>query len=271
MTRDDVQRILRQIGLRPQQAAGQNFLLNDDICQAMVDAAGVGPDDTVLEIGPGLGCLTDVLLATGARVVAVELDKRLAAYLRRKYRGQSKLILVEGDIFRVNLNDHLEDQGYKLVANLPYSGTSLIFRNFLTLRPRPTSLTTMIQSDVAKRITAEPGEMSLLSLLVQYYSVPHILMTVPATDFFPIPRVQSAVLHCEPVQTHDEDEAKQLFRLARAGFASRRKQLHNSLASSFHLTTADIDKHLDQVGIKPSRRAQELSVAEWLRLAKELG
>lgn len=271
MTRADVQRILKRIGLRPQQAAGQNFLLNDDVCQAMVDAAGVGPDDTILEIGPGLGALTAVLLASDAKVVAIELDRRLAAYLRQQFRGRANLTLIEGDVFQVNLNDYLTDQGYKLVANLPYSGTSLIFRNFLTQSPRPISLTTMVQADVAKRIAAEPGDMSLLSLLVQYYSVPHLLTTVPPTDFYPVPHVQSAVLHCEPVRTPDPAEAEQLFRVARAGFSSRRKQLHNSLAASLHRRVPDIDKLLDAVGIKPSRRAQELTLEEWLQLAKKLG
>lgn len=268
MTREQVNGILRKIGLRPQQAAGQNFLLDETIAEAMVDAAGVTEGDTVLEIGPGLGVLTDALLQRGARVVAVELDQRLFAYLQDKYQTNSNLKLVQGDIFRVNLNEYLQDGKYLLVANLPYSATSLIFRNFLSLVPRPTSLTTMIQRDVAERIVAQPGQMSVLSVMVQYYSQPSMLFDVPATSFTPTPKVVSSVLHCEvtrPVQPTDQD----FFRLVRAGFSARRKQLKNTLSASLHCTVSEAEKMLEKAHISPSARAQELSVENWLSLAKK--
>ncbi len=167
MNRTDVSRLLKTIGLRPEKAAGQNFLLDTNVVKRMVKAAEVRSGDTILEIGPGLGVLTSALVATGARVVAVELDQRLFGYLRKRFAAEKSLTLVHGDMFRIKLSDYVTDRGYKIVANLPYSGTALFFRNFLTLPPRPSAMTVMIQRDVARRITAAPGQHSLLSLLVQ--------------------------------------------------------------------------------------------------------
>lgn len=268
MTREQVNGILRQIGLRPQQAAGQNFLLDETVAEAMVDAAGVGEGDTVLEIGPGLGVLTDALLERGAQVVAVELDQRLFAYLQDKYRAKNNLKLMQGDIFRVNLHDYVQDGKYQLVANLPYSATSLIFRNFLSLAPRPTSLTTMIQRDVAERIVAQPGQMSVLSVMVQYYSQPSMLFDVPATSFTPTPKVVSSVLHCEVTRAVQETD-KAFFQLVRSGFSARRKQLKNTLSASLHRPVGEVEKMLEKANIPPTARAQELSVENWLSLAKK--
>ncbi len=267
-SRQEVQRILTQIGLHPQQAAGQNFLLDETVVQAMTAAAEVKADDTVLEIGPGLGLLTEALLDTGTTVVGVELDRRLFSYLQRRFQGQKKLQLIHGDIFRINLNDRLVDGQYKLVANLPYSATALVFRNFLTLPPRPSVLTVMIQKEAAERIMAKPGAMSLLSLLAQYYSHPHLLLTVPPARFYPTPKVQSAVLQCVDVRSPDAAESATVFRIARAGFSSRRKQLRNSLAAGLHLAPVEVDERLRRAGIDPTTRAQALSVDNWRELAR---
>lgn len=270
MTRLEVERTLKRIGLRPQPAAGQNFLLDEAVAQAMVVAANVQPGDTVLEIGPGLGILTDALLAAQAKVVAVELDQRLVRYLQKRLAGHPRLQIVLGDIFRINLHDYVTDGGYQLVANLPYSGTSLVFRNFLTLPPRPTALTVMIQREVAKRVVAQAGDYSLLALLVQYYSQPSLLMTIPPQAFWPMPKVSSAIIHCAPVHHRDPRASQDLFHLARAGFSGRRKQLRNSLAASLHRTPAEIDKGMATLGLDSTARAQDLRLEDWLKLAKAI-
>lgn len=270
MMADQVQKLLRQIGLRPQAAAGQNFLLDEQVAASIVAAADVTDDDVVVEIGPGLGILTEALLATGAQVIAIEIDRRLSRYLRQRWPKNDRFILVEGDAFKVNLHDYVQDEAYKVVANLPYSGTSLFFRNFLSQLPRPTSLTVMVQRDVARRIVAAPGEMSLLSLMVQYYGQPSLLFDVPPVGFFPMPKVHSTVLHCDVLRTLDDEADRKLFRTMRAGFSARRKQLHNTLASSLHLDPVIVEQLIVKIGKKPTVRAQELSLENWLTLAKNI-
>ncbi len=265
-----VQAILHEIGLRPQQAAGQNFLLDESICASIVSAAGVEPEDTVLEIGPGLGILTEALLETGAKIIAVEIDQRLYAYLKKKFRGQERLRLIHSDIFKVNLNTIIKEGEYKLVANLPYSATSLVFRNFLSLPPRPSNLTVMIQRDVAKRITAKPGDMSLLSLTTQFYSRPIMLFDVPPSSFFPIPKVTSSVLYCDDFQPLNPDQDKKFWQFVRAGFAARRKKLATTLATSLHIPAPKVAEAIESTGLHELVRAQELSLEQWLKLAKKL-
>ncbi len=270
MTRQEIQRLVKHIGLRPQQAAGQHFLMDEAVCQEMVKTAEVGPNDAVLEIGPGLGVLTEHLLAAGARVIGVELDRRLAAYLTKHYQDQSKLRLVHQDVFKVNLNEFVTDREYKLVANLPYSATSLVFRNFLTLLPRPSRLTVMLQTEVAERIVAQPGKMSLLAVSVQYYATPRLIAKVPKTSFWPAPAVTSAVLDCRLKPDPDPAETKPLFRLARMAFAGKRKQLHNSLGGGLGLSAGEIGRRLQFAGVDGRLRPQDLSLEDWRRLAKKL-
>lgn len=267
MNRDTVQRYLRETGLKPQRAAGQHFLMDETVVARMMKAAKVNAKDTILEIGPGFGVLTEALLNTGATVIAVELDTRLAEFLTKRLSARKNLTLITSDIFRVRLDQLLQDLSYKLVANLPYSATSLVFRNFLQQPPRPTSITVLIQKEVAERIVASPGKMSMLSLMTQYYSQPALLFPVPKTSFFPAPAVTSAVLHASNVSVHPDEEVTWLFRTARAGFSAKRKQLHNSLASSFHLPPEKVADILLKTGIPPTIRPQDLTLAQWLELA----
>ncbi len=270
MTTEQVQRIVKKIGLRPQQAAGQNFLLDRSVAASMVSAADITSNDTVLEIGAGLGILTEELLAAGANVIAIELDHRLAAYLERKFSGQPKLRLIESDIFKVNLPTLLRDGQYKLVANLPYSATSLVFRNFLSLAPRPSSLTVMIQAEVAERITAEPGQLSVLAVMVQSYSQVERLFDVPPASFYPAPSVQSAVVYCHDLRPVNPEVDKQLFRLVRAGFAARRKFVVKNLAAVTHRPVEEIAQGIESLGLKTTVRAQEIPVELWPKIQKIL-
>ncbi|MEK7637099.1 MAG: 16S rRNA (adenine(1518)-N(6)/adenine(1519)-N(6))-dimethyltransferase RsmA [Patescibacteria group bacterium] len=269
MTPIEARRILRTIGLRPQQAAGQNFLLEERIAESMVDAAGIKDGQPVLEIGPGLGILTRALLHHGAKVIAVELDTRLYAYMKQAFKGQTRLRLINNDIFKVNLSELFKEGEYALVANLPYSATSLVFRNFLTLSPRPSSMTVMIQRDVAKRITARPGAMSLLALTVQHYCRPTCLFDVPPSSFFPAPKVTSSVVHGHDLRPVNPDFDRALFRLMRAGFSSRRKQLHNTIAATRRLESEVVIQHLASIGLPATVRPQELSLENWLSMAKK--
>lgn len=270
MDREHVIKKIKQLGLRPQRAAGQHFLIDQSVVKRMVAAAEVTAQDTVLEIGPGFGVLTTELLQTGAKVIAVELDKRLASSLRQTFRGQKNFQLIEDDIFNVRLDELFQAGKYKLVANLPYSSTSLILRNFLTLPPQPISLTVMIQKEVAERVAAQPGFMSLLSLMAQYVSQPKLLFPVPRTSFEPPPEVTSMVIQLSQIVVPDPAEMERVFRLARAAFAGRRKQLHNTLGNALSKKPDEIEQLLTKQGISPQTRPQELSVDDWRRLANHL-
>lgn len=270
MTVPEVRRLILRLGLKPDRAAGQHFLLDESVVERMVELADVQAGQMVLEIGPGLGVLTRCLLKRGATVVAVELDKRLAGYLRREFSREKNFQLIEGDIFRVRLDHILTDRGYKLVANVPYSATSGIFRQFLSHPPRPTSLTVLIQKEVAERVVALPGAMSLLSLSVQYYGRPEKCFDVPRISFLPAPAVTSSVLTVRDIQPGEEKQAAEMFRLARMAFAGRRKQLRNSLSAGLHCSAEAVSDYLMQNGIAPEIRPQELSVENWLTLAKNI-
>lgn len=268
MNRATVAKLIRQAGLRPSREAGQHFLLDETVVERMADRAAVGPKDTILEIGPGFGMLTKVLLARGATVIAVELDRRLAAYMRMTFAKQKRLTIVEGDVFRVRLDQLLLDRAYKLVANVPYSATSLIFRQFLTQPPRPTLMCTLIQKEVAERITAKAGQMSMLSLSVQYFGRPKIEFTVSRKEFDPIPAVDSAVMIVDGMRDGDPILSKKAFQLAKFGFSGKRKQLKNSLAAGLHTSQSNVEDILMSCGIAPEVRPQELTMENWLKLAK---
>lgn len=269
MTKADVQKLLRETGLRPDRAAGQHFLLDETVVERMADLAQVKKNETVLEIGPGFGVLTKTLLRRGAKVIAIELDQRLATFLKSELADEKNATIVQGDVFRVRLDELVSDGKYKLVANVPYSATSGIFRQFLSQAPRPTSMTVLIQREVAQRIVAPPGEMSLLSLSVQYYGRPQLGFSVEPGAFVPIPAVYSAVVHVSDIHP-GEASAEKMFRLARMGFAGRRKQLQNSLAAGLHRPATEVADILLKTGIAPEIRPQELSVQNWLTLAKSI-
>lgn len=234
----------------------------------MVTAAGVSKGDTVLEIGPGFGLLTEKLLARGARVIAIELDQRLYEYLVKKFRGQPQLELIRGDYFRTNLNNYLKDEDFQVVASLPYSGTGLFFRNFMTTKPRPKKVTVLVQKEVAERIDAAPGKMNMLGVMVQLYAKSKYVATVDRMNFYPVPAVTSAVIHLARRPQVDETSAAQIMRLARMAFSGRRKQLRNSIAAGLNQPKDTIAKMLTAEGISPDRRPQDLSLGEWAKIAK---
>jgi 16S rRNA (adenine1518-N6/adenine1519-N6)-dimethyltransferase len=273
---DQVRATLRAAGLRARHALSQNFLADADVLSAILDEAGAGPGDRVLEIGPGLGLLTGGLLEAGADVTAVELDRGLAAFLRERFDAQlaaGQLRLVEGDALDQHLVGLLPAP-YDVVANLPYHITSPILHALLGEPPRPRRLVLMVQREVAERIAAPPGKMSYLSVFVQYHARVRIALRVPPEAFEPEPAVESAVIVVEPYDADDrlapadEDE---LWRLVQAAFRERRKMIHNVLARQLPVDAARVAAALEHAGIAPDRRPQTLAVGEWLVLREALG
>ncbi len=246
----------------PKKALGQHWLHDEASLQAICQAAGLGPEDTVLEIGPGLGTLTELLVRRVKQVVAVELDEKLARELPGRVPGNN-LRVASQDIMSFDLTSL--PAGYKVVANIPYYLTSNLIRVISETPNRPASATILVQKEVAQRVAAKPGAMSLLSVTAQFYWQVSLGQEVPAELFRPPPKVDSQILILRRREQplFPDVNIKDFFRLAKAGFAQRRKTLLNSLSSGLHLSRQEAEQLLDKAGIEPNRRAQTLSLEEW--------
>lgn len=274
-----MKKLLDEMALRPKKGLGQNFLVSEGALQKIVAASELTSADVVLEIGPGLGALTRLLAAGAGQVVAVELDVGLAEPLEREMSGQANVAIVRGDILTLSPGELVGPflggaaaGRYKVVANLPYYITSAILRHLLTAKEPPQVVVVTVQREVARRIVAGPGEMSLLAVGVQFYGRPRIVARIPAGAFYPVPKVDSAVVridrHERPaVEVADEGA---FFAVVRAGFGQRRKQLRNSLSAGLGLAVDEVEGALRRAGIEQRRRAETLSLEEWGRLYRAL-
>ncbi len=264
--------LLEHHGITPRRDLGQNFLWDPGLLARIVELAQLGRDDVALEIGPGTGALTRYLAEAARRVVAVEVDERLIPVLRRHTADLSNVEIVQADILEVDIGALVGDGPFRVVANLPYYITSAILRRLLENPPRPQRLTLTVQREVAERLIARPGDMSLLAVSVQFYGRPRICHRIKAGAFWPTPDVDSAVV-CIDVSgapTVPVDDERRFFRVVRAGFSQKRKQLKNALASGLNLETATVIAALEQAGIDPRRRAETLSLEEWATLTRAL-
>jgi len=274
----------RQYGIAPTKLRGQNFLLDPEILQRMVDASGVKKSDTVLEVGPGFGTLTEFLAEKAKKVIAVELDDALFGLLKAQLGKSSTVKLLHADILKMRREDLPVEKKYKIVSNLPYNITSFFLRKFMQEEFRPETLTLMLQEEVANRICAKPGKMSILAVSVQFFSYPEILFRVSADNFWPEPKVHSSAVH---LRTKSEEEVKKqlvaagtdeksFFRLIKFGFSARRKQLHNNLAGGMrsmgknNFATKDVKRVLRDSKIPENARAQDLSLDDWFALSRNL-
>ena len=269
--------ILSAFHLRASKRLGQNFLVDRSVVQGIVDAADLSHEDIVLEIGPGIGTLTQGLAETGARVVAVELDKKLPAVLAETLKGYDNVTIVPGDILKLNIPETLglcAGERFKVVANLPYYITTPILMTLLEQRLPIERLVTMVQKEVAIRMTARPGskDYGALSIAVQYFTVPRMVMDVPPRSFLPAPEVTSAVIAChvQDVPTVQPADEKLFFRLVRAAFGQRRKTLLNALTGA-GLTKEMSHAGLAAAGIAENMRGEQLSLADFARLSDAVG
>jgi len=276
----EVRRTLRREGLRASHARSQNFLADPDVLDTILDLAEVGDGTRVVEIGPGLGILTGGLLAAGADVTAIELDRGLAAYLREQFAGAieaGRLNLIEGDALDLDLLE-LVPAPFRVVANIPYHITSPILHRLLERAPRPERAVLMLQAEVADRIAAAAGQMSYLSVFTQFHASVRVALRVPREAFEPAPKVASAVVVIEPLASAPLPPEREpaLWALVQSGFRERRKMIRNVLARQLRtgedgatgsqLGQARVDAALAAAGIEGDRRPQTLSVADWIRL-----
>ena len=261
-------RLLRQFDLRARKGLGQHFLIDGEVLKNIIAAAELTSTDTIIEVGSGLGVLTRELAQRAGRVIAIELDNKLAALLKQTLAPFNNVTIINDDVLKLEPASLATD--YKVVANLPYYITSPVLRHFLEAPIKPRVMILMVQKEVAEAIAARPGEMSLLAVSVQLYGEPKIISDVPAGCFYPPPKVDSAIvrvdLYPQPKVAVDEED---FFELVRAGFSAPRKQLANSLAQGLGVPKSDALALLKAAGISPQRRAETLALEEWARLLKE--
>ena len=286
--------LIRRYNLDLKKSLGQNLLIDATHLAHIADAADLTPADTVLEIGPGLGALTRQLAQRAGRVVAVELDQRLIPILREQFAAQPHVSFVHGDILELDPAQILlgappvaeqarpssravqykamqyKAMQYKVVANLPYYITSAVLRHILESPTPPSLAVLLVQREVAQRMVAQPGEMSLLAVSVQFYASARIVRKVPAGAFLPRPKVDSSVVRLDirPLPAMADVAPDCFFRVVRAGFGQRRKQLRNSLSAGLACSKEQVDLWLNAAGVDPRRRAETLSLTEWGRLAR---
>jgi 16S rRNA (adenine1518-N6/adenine1519-N6)-dimethyltransferase len=298
-------RVVREAGVRPSKALGQHFLSDYGVLNRILAAADLGRDDVVIEVGPGLGVLTGQLAQAAGRVIAVELDAKLAARLRqtfeasgnakqatsnaesdpaakgagrREFRETGDVTVLEGDVLASTPAQLLGAAGlgaetpYVVVANLPYNIGAAVLRHFLESERPPRWLVVMLQREVAQAIVAQPGALGLLGVSVQVYAQARRLFNVPARAFYPPPKVTSSVIRLDvrPEPLVAMAERERFFTVVRAGFSAPRKQLRNSLANGLQRPAAEIAEALDVAGLDGSRRPQELGIEEWLRLSRSV-
>jgi len=252
----DAETLLKRYHLHAHKGLGQNFLQDPLALEEIVAAAEIQRTDTVLEIGPGLGSLTRYLAVAAKEVVAVELDERLIPPLKATLSAYQNVQIFPGDILRLSPKDLIVEGNYLVVANIPYYITSAVIRHLLESQEKPRRIVLTIQKEVALRICAKPGDMSLLALSVQVYGSPHIAAHIPADAFFPAPNVDSAVLVVDiyPSPLIKEDLLDTFFRLVKAGFGQKRKTLRNSLSSGLHISPTHAAELLTRGNIDPQRK-----------------
>ncbi|OGY45065.1 MAG: ribosomal RNA small subunit methyltransferase A [Candidatus Buchananbacteria bacterium RIFCSPHIGHO2_01_FULL_39_14] len=280
-----VKDICRAYNLLLSRQKGQNFLINQKIIEKIIAVADLKPDDTVLEVGPGLGILTEGLIKKAKKVISVELDAKLYNFLKAKFAGAKNLELINQDILKSQILSARggsalggKSQNYKIVANLPYNITSNFLKKFLTSEARPEAMTLLVQKEVAQRICARPKKMSLLAVSIQLYGEPMIIEYVDKNNFWPKPEVDSAILKISDIRDQKSVDKffgkevieKNFWQLLHIGFSAKRKQLQNNLANGLKIDHQAAKRFLQMSNLSPLIRPQDLSLANWLTLAKKL-
>ncbi len=264
-SKSTVKKILKKHNLRPSKYLGQYFLVDKRILKKITETARLTKEDTVIEIGPGIGTLTQELAKIAKKVIAVEKDEKMCQILKETL----KLQIVNEDILKLQIkNLKLKINKYKIVANLPYYIASPVIRKFLEADFPPKEMVLLIQKEVAQRICAKPGKMSILAIAVQFYAKPEIIKIVSKKAFWPVPKVDSAILRIGQIFQPKNIDKNRFFKTVKIGFSSPRKQLVNNLSNGLKLNKGRVKEILKKIKINPKARAQELSVKDWIKILK---
>lgn len=262
-------RELRRLDLQAKKGLGQHFLVDEQVLRRLISAAELTTGDTVIEVGPGLGILTRELAKGAGKVIAVEVDTRMASALQENLASWPNVTVINTDVLECDPLSLLGiETQYKVVGTLPYYIATAVLRHFLESRIKPHSMVVTLQKEVAQAIVAPQGRMSLLSISVQFYGKPIIMDYVSAKSFYPQPKVDSAIMRIdlyEHPRVEVADEAK-FFSVVRGGFRAPRKKLRNSLALGLEIAAGEAEALLEQAGISPSRRAETLSLEDWAQV-----
>jgi len=259
--------------MKPKKYLGQNFLINETILPQIIEAADISKDDTIVEVGPGFGILTEALLKTGAKVYAIEKDFDLIAGLTQKFGNHKNLKIVHQDAL---FFDETMIGKYKVVSNLPFNIASPLIRKFLESKNPPESMVVMIQKEVAEKILAKPGdsERGILTLAVEFYGKPEKIAVISKNNFRPQPKVDAEIIKIKPIPhlpgEEKSVEPKLFFRIVKAGFASKRRQVHNSLAATLRMPKDEVLELLKKAGIDPAWRAEDVEMEKWLKLCEAI-
>lgn len=275
----EIRELMSRYGLRPNKRLGQSFLTDPVYLNRIVEAAELTAEDVVLEVGPGLGPLTERLLGVAGQVVGVEIDKGFVEVLQDRFRHVAHFQLYHQDILKSDIPALLQPVAnhdrlrYKSVANIPYYITSSVMRHLLESQVSPNLMVLLVQKEVAQRIIASAGKLSLLAISVQFYGEPEIVSIVPRGAFYPAPKVESAILRIRPYlqKRYEVEELDFFWRVVKAGFGQKRKQLKNSLkAGGLPFNSNQINAALGAAQIDIKRRAQTLAIDEWVGLYEAL-
>ncbi len=269
----NIKEIFAKYKAKPSKGLGQNFLIDKNVLQKVIDSADIKPNDVILEVGPGIGTLTQELAKFAEKVIAVEKDKKMIEILAETLKNYKNIEIIHGDILKINSTNYkLPTTNYKLVANIPYYLTSPLIRKFLESENSPSEMILMLQKEVAQRICSKPPKMSLLAVSVQFYAEPKIISYVSKNCFWPAPKIDSAIIKITPYRFRESVKTKteNFFNIAKAGFSQPRKQLAGNLAKSLKIEKVKINSWLTENKINTTQRAETLSIEDWKNLVSSL-
>ncbi|HOZ53287.1 MAG TPA: 16S rRNA (adenine(1518)-N(6)/adenine(1519)-N(6))-dimethyltransferase RsmA [bacterium] len=262
--------LCKMYDIKPERSKGQNFLIEEDIYDKIIESAEIKSDETILEVGPGLGFLTFKLAKQAKKVLAVEVDEKIASFLQTLIIGNKvgNIKIFNKDILKAKGDNFSKIGKYKIVSNLPYNITSIFLRKFLSLSNKPEIIVLMLQKEVVERIMARPPKMSLLSISVQFYAEVEKIIDVKRECFYPAPEVDSAVIKITPNKKllKDYEEEKKFFKMLRIAFSSKRKMLKNNLANGLKIDIKKIEEILIKLNLDTKIRSEQLEINDWLNI-----
>jgi 16S rRNA (adenine1518-N6/adenine1519-N6)-dimethyltransferase len=269
MNKFELQKLLNRYSIKPHKNLGQNFLFDENILHKIIRASEIKKGEKVVEIGPGLGVLTNELLEKGAKVLAIEFDRKMIKVLKDRFKAETNLNLISGDA--LDEIKKIELKGYKIIANLPYQITSPFFRKALSQKYLPKMILVMVQKEMAERVAALPhnSKRGFLSVLVQLYGQPRIIGLVPKESFYPQPKVEGAILSLEVKPLSKNIDKTKILKMVQAGFSQKRKKIRNSIAAGLRIEAIKAEKIIKEAGIDPNKRAEDLEINEWQVLQKQ--